>query len=126
MLLVIENDCFLTVTIISISIMALKSQSVHTFSNKTIESWIEVTPQGLGYLPSTSSQYRISTTGEQARGLESGGFHTILEEQLLTRLLSEAQDHSDRASDVSPSDDVSAAGHTDGNVLFALIPLFQF
>ncbi|KAA0192824.1 hypothetical protein FBUS_01954 [Fasciolopsis buskii] len=77
------------------------------------ESWIEVTPQGLGYLPSTSSQYRISTTGEQARGLESGGFHTILEEQLLTRLLSEAQDHSDRASDVSPSDDVSAAGHTD-------------
>uniref|UniRef100_A0A183B9Y9 GIT1 protein n=1 Tax=Echinostoma caproni TaxID=27848 RepID=A0A183B9Y9_9TREM len=76
----------------------------------------------LGYLPMSSSQYRPPGPGEQLRSTEPGGFHTVLEEQLLTRLLSEAQDHSDRVSEASPPSpslsrhDVAGAVQTDGKL----------
>ncbi|CAH8576043.1 unnamed protein product [Schistosoma margrebowiei] len=56
------------------------------------DSWIEVTPQSLGY-----NQNGSSYSGSQ----EPGGLHTIVEERLLSLFLSEAQEHSDRASDGS-------------------------
>ncbi|CAH8517097.1 unnamed protein product [Schistosoma turkestanicum] len=57
------------------------------------DSWIEVTPQSLGYNPNNSNY-----SGYQ----EPGGLHTIVEEKLLTRFLSEAQEHSDKVSEGSP------------------------
>ncbi|CAH8596292.1 unnamed protein product [Schistosoma rodhaini] len=56
------------------------------------DSWIEVTPQSLGY-----NQNGSSYSGFQ----EPGGLHTIVEERLLTLFLSEAQEHSDKTSDGS-------------------------
>ncbi|TPP58090.1 hypothetical protein FGIG_05000 [Fasciola gigantica] len=105
---------------IAISSIAFKFCSSHLSPNSNVtESWIEVTPQGLGYLPVNPTQNRLSTPRDQARDLEPGGFHTVLEEQLLTRLLSEAQDHSDRVSEASPPssapsrNDVTGTGQTE-------------
>ncbi|CAH8586035.1 unnamed protein product [Schistosoma haematobium] len=61
-------------------------------SHDLSDSWIEVTPQSLGY-----NQNGSSYPGSQ----EPGGLHTIVEERLLSLFLSEAQEHSDRASDGS-------------------------
>ncbi|GAA50328.1 hypothetical protein CSKR_106696 [Clonorchis sinensis] len=64
-----------------------------------IESWIEVTPQILGYQP-----FGIATAPtREPSGTELGSFHTNVEEILLTRLLNEAQDISDLGVAAPPS-----------------------
>lgn len=64
-----------------------------------IDSWIEVTPQILGYQPYgttiTSTRHPPTT--------ELGSFHTNVEEILLTRLLNEAQDIPDLGVAAPPS-----------------------
>ncbi|KAH8871625.1 hypothetical protein EWB00_010555 [Schistosoma japonicum] len=69
------------------------------------DSWIEVTPQSLGYNPNGSSYSGIHVLSGKSQTLgsqESSGLHTIVEEKLLTRFLSEAQEHLDRTSEGSP------------------------
>ncbi|CAH8555143.1 unnamed protein product [Heterobilharzia americana] len=70
------------------------------------DSWIEVTPHSLGYNPNANNHTDSHVFGEKSQtfsSLELSGLHTIVEEQLLTRFLTEAQEHSDRTSDVSAS-----------------------
>ncbi|CAH8561258.1 unnamed protein product [Schistosoma intercalatum] len=92
------------------------------------DSWIEVTPQSLGY-----NQNGSSYSGSQ----EPGGLHTIVEERLLSLFLSEAQEHSDRASDGSlpsplshdelHSGDTSEQSHsTYQNISMAKFPTASF
>uniref|UniRef100_A0A183JGS1 Pecanex-like protein n=1 Tax=Schistosoma curassoni TaxID=6186 RepID=A0A183JGS1_9TREM len=69
-----------------------------------IDSWIEVTPQSLGYNQNGSSYsgiHVLSINSQTLGSQEPGGLHTIVEERLLSLFLSEAQEHSDRASDGS-------------------------
>lgn len=66
-----------------------------------IESWIEVTPQILGYAASDNFLYGSNSAGNWTLS-EVVGFHTNVEEQQLSRLLTDAQDHSDRMSEVAP------------------------
>ncbi|CAH8857056.1 unnamed protein product [Trichobilharzia szidati] len=64
-------------------------------------SWIEVTPHSLGYSP--NGDFQAFGDKPQTPGFsEPSGLHTIVEEQLLTRFLTEAQEHSGRTSDASP------------------------
>lgn len=105
-----------------------------------IDSWIEVTPQSLGYNQNGSSYSGIHVLSIKSQTLgfqEPGGLHTIVEERLLTLFLSEAQEHSDRTSDGSlpsplshdelHSGDTSEQSHsTYQNISMAKFPTASF
>ncbi|VDP99208.1 unnamed protein product [Trichobilharzia regenti] len=64
-------------------------------------SWIEVTPHSLDYSP--NGDFQAFGNKAQTPGFsEPSGLHTIIEERLLNRFLTEAQEHSGRTSDASP------------------------
>ncbi|OON20355.1 hypothetical protein X801_03766, partial [Opisthorchis viverrini] len=83
----------------SSQVIFIRRRFLYPLSLPKKESWIEVTPQILGYQP-----FGIATAPtQQPSGTDLGSFHTNVEEILLTRLLNEAQDISDLGVAAPPS-----------------------